>query len=119
MLYLGSMDPAILTVTTPTLSLDGGQNVLARRANRRLPKDRCQDLRIRSPQRFRLYAECQESGRENHNEGHSNQDATRSHTSNENKMSDGHWKRTQVAVQASKPLEMGTRGGWPFAPSPG
>jgi hypothetical protein len=38
---------------------------------------------------------------------------------NENKMSDGHRERVWVAVEASKPLEMGTRGGWPFAPSLG
>ena len=41
------------------------------------------------------------------------------HTPNENKMSDGHRERAWAAVKASKPREMGTRGGWPFAPSLG
>jgi len=34
-------------------------------------------------------------------------------------MSGGHRERASVAVKASKPLEMWTRSGWPFAPSPG
>jgi hypothetical protein len=39
--------------------------------------------------------------------------------SNENKMSDVHRERAWAAVNGYKPRKTRTRGGWPFAPSPG